>query len=75
MVRGLITRDRWLDISSKTRLPDEQYPVLTPRLVSIAIRIAKRQGWVPDSSESTFELQLGNDQLFSGDMTQRNSSR
>tara|TARA_R110002095_G_C4121928_1_gene226488 strand:+ start:312 stop:656 length:345 start_codon:yes stop_codon:yes gene_type:complete len=63
-VRGLITRDFWLDISEPGVKTSEEYPVITPRHIRSIIQQAQQQGWQPDESRPAFVLELENQKLF-----------
>jgi len=64
-VRGLVTRDFWLDISMPNPKRNEDYPIITPRHIRSIIQQAQLQGWQPDETGPAFVLELDNSELFS----------
>tara|TARA_R110002096_G_scaffold53074_1_gene137980 strand:- start:150 stop:494 length:345 start_codon:yes stop_codon:yes gene_type:complete len=64
-VRGLITRDFWLDISEPGVKTSKDYPVITPRHIRTIIKQAQQQGWHPEETGPAFVLELENQTLFS----------
>lgn len=64
-VRGLITRDFWLDISEPGVKTSEDYPVITPRHIRTIIQQGQQQGWQPEETGPAFVLELENQTLFS----------
>jgi len=64
VVRGLVTRDFWLDISKPGMKTEEDYPTVTPRHIKSIIRLAVDSDWQPQKTGPAFELELNNDQLF-----------
>ncbi len=64
-VLGLLTRDYWLDFSEfGVRLNKDHYPIITPKYVANVIKLALSQGWKPNNSGSSFELEITNDDFF-----------
>ncbi|MDT0559555.1 hypothetical protein RM697_12900 [Ichthyenterobacterium sp. W332] len=61
-VKGLITRDYWLDfpndITSK-----EDYPVLTPLEISIIITCSLKSGWNPELKGKPYIININNNQI------------
>ncbi|EDL61708.1 hypothetical protein [Gimesia maris] len=64
-VRGLITRDFWLDISEPGVKTSKDYPVITPRHIRTIVKQAQQQGWHPEETGPAFVLELENQTLFS----------
>jgi len=64
-VRGLFTRNFWLDISEPGVKTSKDYPVITPRHIRTIIKQAQQQGWQPEETGPAFVLELENQTLFS----------
>lgn len=64
VVRGLVTRDFWLDISNPGMKTEEDYPTVIPRHIKSIIGLAVDSGWQPQKTGPSFELELKNEQLF-----------
>lgn len=64
-VRGLLSRDFWLDISDPGDKDPADYPVITPRHVRFVIEQARQQGWQSQETGPAFVLELENQMLFS----------
>ena len=64
-VRGLVTRDYWLDISNPGERAREDDPTITPRHIRTIIGRAIDAGWQPHETGPAFVLELDNETLFS----------
>lgn len=64
VVRGLVPRDFWLDISKPGVKTEEDYPIVTPRHIRKIIALAIADGWQPQKTGPSFELELKNERLF-----------
>ncbi|WP_417387178.1 hypothetical protein [Gimesia sp.] len=64
-VRGLFTRNFWLDISEPGVKTSKDYPVITPRHIRTIIDEAKAAGWQPQKTGPGFVIELENESLFS----------
>lgn len=64
-VRGLVTRDFWLDISEPGVKTNEDYPIITPRHIRLIIKQAREEGWQHHVTGPVFVMELNNSQLFS----------
>jgi hypothetical protein len=63
--RGLVTRDRWLDISgSESSLSQGDYPIILPRHIARFIKIAKANGWDSTETGNPFMLKVDNERFF-----------
>ena len=58
-VEGLVTRDFWLDFPYDVTTR-EDYPVLTPKDISLIIKNSISQGWKPNEKGSPFVIRLDN---------------
>ncbi len=58
-VEGLVTRDFWLDFPNDVT-SKEDYPVLTPKDISIIIKNGLKQGWKPSEKGASFIIRLDN---------------
>lgn len=58
-VEGLVTRDFWLDAPNEVTSKFD-YPVLTPKDISIIISNSIKQGWNPDKKGPPFIIKLDN---------------
>lgn len=65
-VRGLVTRDFWLDISNPGVRSEDDYPIVTPRHIPNIISRAIDAGWQPHETGPAFVLELDNETIFSG---------
>ncbi|XCN72267.1 MAG: hypothetical protein Q3M24_18475 [Candidatus Electrothrix aestuarii] len=63
-VKGLVTRNQWLDISDGTKLDIEDYPVILPRHIATLIQSAKLKGWNSESRSDTFVFTVDNNWVF-----------
>lgn len=64
-VRGLVTRDFWLDISQPGEKRSEDYPAVMPQHIQTIIELAIKAGWQPQTTGPSFVLKLNNEVLFS----------
>jgi len=63
-VKGLVTRDFWLDFSDPPRSMDN-YPVVLPNHIEKFVKQAIKEGWNPKKKNPTFNLVLDNKSVFS----------
>ncbi len=64
LVKGLITRDYWLDFPRINDHDKSEYPIITSRHIILVINNARKQGWKHDGTEKRFELDMTNEELF-----------
>ena len=57
-IKGLVTRDFWLDFSDVPR-NIENYPVILPSHIEKFIRKGIKEGWSPQNKDSNFSLKIG----------------
>ena len=67
LVRGLVTRDFWLDFSDPFIREMDAYPTLYPSHIEQFIKSALQQGWKPEITGSVFILNLDNTTVFNSD--------
>ena len=63
LIKGLVTRDFWLDFSDPPRSMDN-YPVVLPNHIEKFIRRAMKEGWKPQKKGKGFSLELDNKSVF-----------
>jgi len=64
LVKGLITRDYWLDFPSILEHDKSEYPIITSRHIIKAIKKARKEGWNHDGTDKRFVLYMTNEELF-----------
>lgn len=64
LVKGLITRDYWLDFPRIHDHDKSEYSIITSKHITKAITKARKQGWKYDGKEKRFELDMTNEELF-----------
>ena len=64
-VKGLITRDYWLDVPNEVHSKDH-YPVLQPSHIAQFIQQAVKEGWQPKQKGPVFRLNVKNEDTFPG---------
>jgi len=64
LVKGLITRDYWLDFPRINDHDKSDYPIITSSHIIKAITKARKQGWKYDGTDKRFELDITNEELF-----------
>ena len=62
-IKGLWTRDWWLDFSDKPSWNENEYPVIKPKHISWFISEAKNLGWLAESDKNEFILSVSNNKL------------
>ncbi len=63
--RGLVTRDRWLDISgAELSFIQGDYPIILPKHISRFVKIAKAHGWNSTEKGKPFVLKVDNETFF-----------
>lgn len=62
-IKGLVTRDFWLDFSDPPRNMDN-YPVILPSHIEKFIKNGMEEGWNPQAKGSEFSLELENKSVF-----------
>lgn len=65
LLKGLVTRDFWLDFSDKVheeKVDDSFYPTITPRHIEYFIKKAKEEGW-DSGSKGNYTLNVTNKEL------------
>lgn len=62
-IKGLVTRDFWLDFSDPPRSMDN-YPVILPNHIEMFIKKGIKEGWNPQKKGSEFRLELNNKLVF-----------
>lgn len=62
-IKGLVTRDFWLDFSNSPRSMDN-YPVILPNHIEKFIKKGVEEGWSPQKKGSEFNLELENILVF-----------
>ena len=63
-VKGLVTRDYWLDISEGATWNIGDYPVILPRHVSSIVKHAIKSGWNPRVISKAYCITTDNDEFF-----------
>lgn len=63
-VKGLVTRDFWLDISDGASWNIGDYPVILPRHISAIVTSAHKKGWNPSIPGKAFCIETENDVFF-----------
>jgi hypothetical protein len=63
-VKGLVTRDYWLDISDGSKWNIEDYPVILPKHIAILIQNAKLGGWNSEDCGGPFIMNTDNGAVF-----------
>ena len=63
-VKGLITRDHWLDISDGAKWKIDDYPVLLPRHIASIINASELAGWESQVTGKSFTLHTNNGAIF-----------
>ncbi len=63
-VKGLVTRDYWLDISDGLMWEKKDYPVLLPRHIASLIKTAELAGWKSQVIGVSFILNTNNGAIF-----------
>jgi hypothetical protein len=64
LVKGLITRDYWLDFPRINDHDKSEYPIITSRHIIKSITKARKHGWKYDGTDKRFELDMTNEELF-----------
>lgn len=64
LVKGLITRDYWLDFPRINDHDKSEYPIITSRHIIKAIKTAQKLGWKRKDNDKRFELDMTNEELF-----------
>ena len=65
LLKGLVTRNFWLDFSDKVggAINSDLYPTITPKHIAYFIRLAIAEGWSSDKREKDFILNVSNKDL------------
>ena len=63
-IKGLITRDFWLDISDGAKWNIGDYPVVLPKHIEHLVNLAIVKGWVPELAGKAFVLSTDNGAVF-----------
>ncbi|WP_144394614.1 hypothetical protein [Pleionea sediminis] len=65
LLKGLVTRDFWLDFSDKVgeQIDSDLYPTITPRHIAYFIRQAIIDGWNSEKRVKDFILEVSNKDL------------
>jgi len=63
-VKGLVTRDYWLDISDGANWNINDYPVLLPRHIELLIKASYLASWKPKVKGKSFILNTNNGSIF-----------
>ena len=63
-VKGLVTRDYWLDFSDGKRWEQGEYPILLPMHVEKIVVTAITTGWAPKRLGKPFKLDTDNGAIF-----------
>ena len=66
LLKGLVTRDFWLDFSDNLgeEIDNTDYPTITPKHISAFIMRAINEGWEYSSTGKDFILKVSNENLF-----------
>ncbi|MBV1911430.1 MAG: hypothetical protein KUG78_19210 [Kangiellaceae bacterium] len=64
LVKGLVTRDFWLDFSYGPKWNQGDYPTILPRHLAIIVRKAISKGWEPRKNGKAFEVSTTNESFF-----------
>ena len=59
-LKGLVTRDVWLDFPDLNKYKKEDYPILKPKDISKIIEIGLNNGWLPTQNGKPHVLELDN---------------
>jgi len=63
-VKGLVTRDYWLDFSDSANWNINDYPVLLPKHIELLIKVSELSGWKPQVKGKSFILNTSNGAIF-----------
>ncbi|MEJ2612893.1 MAG: hypothetical protein P8179_23235 [Candidatus Thiodiazotropha sp.] len=63
-VKGVVTRDFWLDISDGKKWNIEDYPVVLPKHISYLIKLAIMEGWDSTETGVSYKINTENGAIF-----------
>jgi hypothetical protein len=63
-VKGLVTREYWLDISDGANWNINDYPVLLPKHIQTLVMVAKNVDWKSQVKGKSFILSTNNGSVF-----------
>lgn len=63
-VKGLVTRDFWLDISDGAKWNKGDYPIILPKHISQLVELAVSQGWDKTSTGKSYRISTNNGAVF-----------